>query len=328
MTTLVTGNCGSSATEVALFLGRIRETPLAVHLALSSRTAPSAESLKLRERAPLRKAAAVWRRSSRQGGCATARSASPPASSTSRNLREDGRGWRRLATRRPRHGASTPRMRSEGERVQEAIAEAIQIGESAGMPVEISHFKISSKRSGAERRDHRPGAAARARGLRCGRSVRLHGQLDFARLRFSSWLLEGGREEGRSGGRPGRARGVVREMKDALKRGGRKIIPTPTSATYARSPEYNARTSRDHEARPRQEGTRPRISINPRDVRGGRGRHDLHSMDDARRAGDSCREPFHHDRLGRGGAPPRRGRAAQPLGMGNNARVLGPYVAS
>src|SRR5688572_32112879 len=33
VTTLVTGNCGSSATEVAEFLGRSKETPLAVNLA-------------------------------------------------------------------------------------------------------------------------------------------------------------------------------------------------------------------------------------------------------------------------------------------------------
>src|SRR5919199_420978 len=33
VTTLVTGNCGSSVTDVGKFLGRVRETPLAVNLA-------------------------------------------------------------------------------------------------------------------------------------------------------------------------------------------------------------------------------------------------------------------------------------------------------
>ena len=37
-------------------------------------------------------------------------------------------------------------MRNEGEKVADAIRESIQIGEQAGLPVEISHFKISSKR--------------------------------------------------------------------------------------------------------------------------------------------------------------------------------------
>src|SRR5258705_10561051 len=36
-------------------------------------------------------------------------------------------------------------MRNEGEKVSDAIKESIQIGEQAGLPVEISHFKISRK---------------------------------------------------------------------------------------------------------------------------------------------------------------------------------------
>jgi N-acyl-D-amino-acid deacylase len=37
-------------------------------------------------------------------------------------------------------------MRNEGDKVADAIRESIQIGEQAGLPVEISHFKISNKK--------------------------------------------------------------------------------------------------------------------------------------------------------------------------------------
>lgn len=43
-------------------------------------------------------------------------------------------------------GVYATHMRSEGEYVADAIRETIQIGEQAGLPVEISHFKISSKK--------------------------------------------------------------------------------------------------------------------------------------------------------------------------------------
>jgi N-acyl-D-amino-acid deacylase len=44
------------------------------------------------------------------------------------------------------NGIYASHIRNEGNEVVAAIREAIQIGETAGIPVEISHFKISSKK--------------------------------------------------------------------------------------------------------------------------------------------------------------------------------------
>ena len=49
-------------------------------------------------------------------------------------------------------------MRNEGDKVADAIRESIQIGEQAGLPVEISHFKISNKKFWGEPDDPRPRA--------------------------------------------------------------------------------------------------------------------------------------------------------------------------
>jgi N-acyl-D-amino-acid deacylase len=43
-------------------------------------------------------------------------------------------------------GLYATHMRNEGDKVADAIRESIQIGEQAGLPVEISHFKISNKK--------------------------------------------------------------------------------------------------------------------------------------------------------------------------------------
>ena len=43
-------------------------------------------------------------------------------------------------------GLYATHMRNEGDRVADAIRESILIGEQAGLPVDISHFKISNKK--------------------------------------------------------------------------------------------------------------------------------------------------------------------------------------
>ncbi|MCC6588328.1 MAG: D-aminoacylase [Bryobacterales bacterium] len=43
-------------------------------------------------------------------------------------------------------GVYASHMRDEGEHVLDAISEAVQVGREAGMPVQISHFKIDNKR--------------------------------------------------------------------------------------------------------------------------------------------------------------------------------------
>ena len=94
-------------------------------------------------------------------------------------------------------GLYATHMRNEGDKVADAIRESIQIGEQAGLPVEISHFKISNKKLWGQSpmtlglvRD------ARARGL----SVTVDQYAYTAsstslESRLPSWLRAGGFEE-------------------------------------------------------------------------------------------------------------------------------------
>src|SRR5205823_10446805 len=43
-------------------------------------------------------------------------------------------------------GVYSSHMRDEGAQVLDAIAEALRVGREAGMPVELSHFKIDNRR--------------------------------------------------------------------------------------------------------------------------------------------------------------------------------------
>ena len=52
-----------------------------------------------------------------------------------------------LAKAAAKHGGVyASHMRDEGERISEAITEAVTVGKEAGMPVQISHFKIDNRR--------------------------------------------------------------------------------------------------------------------------------------------------------------------------------------
>ncbi len=45
------------------------------------------------------------------------------------------------------HGVYASHMRDEADSVTQAIEEALHIGREAGMPVEISHFKLSGQQN-------------------------------------------------------------------------------------------------------------------------------------------------------------------------------------
>ena len=329
VTTLVTGNCGSSATEVGEFLGRIRETPLAVNLAtLIAHGSVRQKVLKLENRAPtpaeLRQMEEIVEQGMRDGavGFSTGLIYVPGTYAKTDEVVA-------LARAAARHGGLyATHMRSEGEHVKEAIAEAIQIGESAGMPVEISHFKISSKPLWG--RSHETVAmvrAARARGL----SVTVDQYAYTASStsldsRLPSWLLEGGREEGKKRlADPATRERVVKEMKDALKRSAQKDYSYAYVASHAPKPEYNGKNILEITklARGKKDTASQIDQILEMYAAGGAGMI-YHSMDE-RDVQTIMREPFTMIASDAGVRRPGEG-VPHPRGMGNNARVLGRYV--
>ncbi|MBA3323269.1 MAG: amidohydrolase family protein, partial [Pyrinomonadaceae bacterium] len=225
-------------------------------------------------------------------------------------------------------GVYATHMRSEGEAVLDAIRESIEIGEQAHLPVEISHFKISSKRSwGHSHETIGLVKAARARGL----SVTVDQYAYTASStsldsRLPSWVLEGGREEGKKRLADAATRErVIKEMKDGLKRSGFKDFSHAMVASYRPAPAFNGKSIAQitKEVRGKSDVKNQIEQILEMYAAGGAGMV-YHSMGEPD-VQAIMREPFTMIASDSGVRRFNEG-VPHPRGYGNNARVLGRYV--
>ncbi len=94
-------------------------------------------------------------------------------------------------------GIYTTHMRDEGNQVEQAIKESLEIGALAACPVEISHFKISSKkRWGASAVTIKMVEEARSRGQQVTVDQYLYtAGSTFIDIIFPAWLFDGGKEK-------------------------------------------------------------------------------------------------------------------------------------
>ena len=132
-------------------------------------------------------------------------------------------------------GIYASHIRDEGNEVVKAIEEAINIGEKANMPVEISHFKIASRALwGKTATTIGLVEAARRRGL----SVTVDEYAYTASStsldsRLPSWAIAGGREQGRKRmADPATRKKIVGEVKDDLKKKKFKDLSYAYVANY------------------------------------------------------------------------------------------------
>ena len=135
-------------------------------------------------------------------------------------------------------------MRNEGEFVADAIRESIQIGEQARLPVEISHFKISSKKMGSEPDDYWSGSGCQGAGPNDhSRSIRLYSKFHFTGFAFAH-LGTGWRTRGRKKRLADKAtrERVIKEMKESLKRSGFKDYSYTRVANYQTDKSFNGKS--------------------------------------------------------------------------------------
>ena len=246
VTTLVTGNCGTSTTDVAEFLGRVAARPTTVNLAtLVGHGSVRRRVMNLEDRPPtpdeLKLMEGLIERAMKEGalGLSTGLIYVPGTFAKTDEIVN-------LARVVARHGGLyVTHMRSEGEHVLEAVRESIQIGEQAGLPVDISHFKISSKKLWGQTpatlqliRD------ARGRGL----SVTVDQYAYTASstsldARLPTWVRAGGFEEAkkRLADKETRQR-VADEMKESLKRSGFKDYSYAMVASYDADKSFNGKS--------------------------------------------------------------------------------------
>jgi len=329
VTSIVTGNCGGSTTDVKAFLGRMNETPLAVNLGtLIAHGSVRSKIMGLDNRAPSSeeqtKMNSLVEQSMRDGalGLSTGLIYLPGTFAKTEEVVE-------LAKVAAKYdGIYATHMRDEGEEVVKAIEESIKIGELASIPVEISHFKISSKRLwGQSPTTISLVKSARERGLNVTIDQYAYTASSTSLdSRIPSWAIAGGREEGkkRLADKTTREK-AAKEMKADLKKKTFKDYSFAYVADYEANPEFNgkniaeitqiARKSKKLDAQIQQ--------MLEMYEKGGAGMvYRVMSEEDVQ---NIMRQPF--TMIASDSSVRDFGEGfPHPRGYGNNARVLGKYV--
>lgn len=329
VTSLITGNCGTSATDIAQFLGRIRETPLAVNLGtLVAHGSVRSKVMGLENRAPspeeLQRMEGLVEQAMKDGafGLSTGLIYVPGNYAKTDEVVELARVAGRFG------GIYATHMRNEGPEVVEAIRESLQVGEQAGLPVEISHFKISSRKLW-EQSDMTLGLVREAR--RRGQVVTVDQYAYDASstsldIRLPDWALAGGREEGkkRLADKPTRER-IIKEMKETLKKNGFKDYSYAVVASYNPNPSFNGKSIPEiaKQVRGKSDLDNQIEQILEMYMAGGAGM--VYHVMSERDVQNIMREPF--TMIASDSGVRRMGEGMpHPRGYGNNARVLGHYV--
>lgn len=254
VSTVVTGNCGNSVIAPSLFFGDVRRQtasgdsrhrPLAVNVAtLIGHNSIRSLAVGSDDREPTPEEFQVMEELVEEGmkqgalGLSTGLIYLPGTFASTDELV-------RLARVAARHGGIyATHIRDEGPGVLGAVEEALKVGEAAGIPVEISHFKITSRKLwGESSRALRMVQEARERGL----SVTVDQYAYTASstsldVLLPEWAREGGRAAGarRLEDPAARAR-VVAGMKEALALSGFDDYSYAVVASYGPSPSFNGR---------------------------------------------------------------------------------------
>jgi N-acyl-D-amino-acid deacylase len=245
VTTIVTGNCGSSYTDIGEFLSRLEAIGISLNVASlighgSVRRAVMGEANREPTQEELDKMRQMVDRAMRDGafGISTGLIYVPGTYAKTEEIVQ-------LAKVAAQHGGIyATHMRDEGNRIEDAISEALEIGRRANLPVQISHFKVSSKKKwGASRITCRLVAEARAGGqqVTVDQYVYTASSTSINTL-FPSWALEGGSERAldRLNDPQTRAR-IKREMIDAMRESGFKNFSYAVVASYRPDPSLEGK---------------------------------------------------------------------------------------
>lgn len=329
VTSIITGNCGGSAVDVGEFLGKIKETPIAVNLAtLIAHGSVRSEIMGLENRAPRaeeqQKMNALVEKAMKDGavGLSTGLIYLPGTFAKTEEVVE----LAKVASRY--NGIYASHIRDEGDEVVKAIEEAINIGELANIPVEISHFKISSKKLwGQTPLTLGLVESARKRGLNVTIDQYAYTASSTSLdSRIPSWAIAGGREEGkkRLADKETREK-VIEEMKKTLSGKEFKDFSFAYVAEYRANPEFNGKNIAEiTQITKKSKKVRAQIEqILEMYENGGAGMvYRVMSEEDVQ---NIMRQPF--TMIGSDSSVRRFGEGVpHPRGYGNNARILGKYV--
>ncbi|MBM3748510.1 MAG: D-aminoacylase [Acidobacteria bacterium] len=246
VTTVVTGNCGSSEVYLAGWFGRLEARGLGVNVAsLIGHNSLRRHATGSDERSTTPGELARMRELVMQGmrdgalGLSTGLAYVPGSFATTAEVTA-------LAQAAADYGGIyATHMRDEGARIREAIAEAIAIGREAGLPVQISHLKIDHQRYWGQSGDV-IGLIEKAReeGLEVGVDQHPYARASAGlSVLTPGWALAGGLEKLRERlSDSALAARIRREMAQRLRDGGHSDYSHATVARFPPQPAYEGRT--------------------------------------------------------------------------------------
>jgi N-acyl-D-amino-acid deacylase len=329
VTSVVAGNCGSSAESVAAELSAIRRSGIALNFATlvghnTVREAVLGTAQRPPDAAELARMKALVAKAMEEGaiGFSTGLQYVPGSYAGPDELVELAKVAGQAG------GIYASHMRNEGTRVAEAVAETIAVGEAARCPVQISHLKIDSpNRWGSSGALLDMIEAARRRGVsvRADQYAYTAGSSSLS-IRFPGWALEGGRAKiAERLNDPPTWRRIEGEVKGLLAERGFTDLSWAVIASYRDDPSLNGLSikqaaakllGRDDLEAQLETARQMMAKSNPQMV------YHFMSEDDVMRI---MRDPEVMVASDSGVLTPGTG-APHPRGYGNNARVLARYV--
>ena len=226
-------------------------------------------------------------------------------------------------------GLYATHMRNEDATVEQAVREALEVGEKASCAVEISHFKISSRqRWGASAITTRMVEEARAHGQQVTVDQYLYtAGSTGVEILFPNWVFDGGPEKTSQRLKdPATHRRIVEGMLAKARQGGFPDFSFATVASYEANPAFNGKNIAEIAAAVRhKKGALDQAEQAIEILENGGAAMVLHKMSD-QDVERIFREPFTMVASDSGVVDPQGADVPHPRCFGNNPRVLGVYV--
>lgn len=329
VTTIIAGNCGSSAVRIGEALDAISQTGASVNFAtLIGHNSVRREVMGTQRRAPtmdelIRMKSLIWRAMADGAvGFSTGLQYVPGTYADTTEIVTLAK------VAGAEGGVYASHMRNEGTEIEKAIEETIRVGEMASCPVEISHLKIDSpNRWGTSRKALAMIDAARERGVevRADQYVYTAASSGLG-IRLPAWALEGGQSSVTERLSSDATWDKIRtEMKALLAERGLLDYAFAVVASYRQNPAYNGRSIAELAAKVRGDGSLNGQLELIRDMMLAGGASMVYHFMSEDDLAAIARHPHVSFASDASVLTPGEG-VPHPRGYGNNARVLGRYV--
>ncbi len=331
VTSVVTGNCGSSALNLNEWFSRLETLGISINVAslIGHNTVRRAGMNGDFDRPPtpeeLQKMRELVAQAMRDGavGLSTGLEYIPGTYGKTDEIVELAKTSAEFG------GLYATHMRDEGEFVERSIRESIEIGEKANCLVEISHFKISSrKRWGASVQTIKLVEDARARGQQVTVDQYLYPASSTGiGILFPSWVFDGGAEKARERMTDPATRARVRAgLIEKAKQRGVPDFSFAVVANHSANQSFNGKSIAEITKLNRQKNDLNSQAEQIIEIQlAGGAQMVLHSMADAD-VDRIFRQPFTMIASDSGIHNPDSPSIPHPRGYGNNARALGVYT--